>query len=114
MPRHISIHLRETPHARYWKAERTMRGREQIEAEEDPTFRARSRTTWDVVRRVAPYLRPYRGMAAANILCAMISLGFSLVVPRLVQAIIDDVVRGQQTGYGLLGAGLVGAFLLRD
>src|SRR5665213_1712070 len=91
-----------------------MRGREPIDADEDPTFRARSRTTWEVVRRVAPYLQPYRGMAAANLLCVLVSLGFSLVFPRLVQAIIDDVVRGQKSGYGLLAAGLAGAFLLRD
>jgi len=91
-----------------------MHGRKHIDADEDPTFRARSRSTWEVVRRVAPYLRPYRAMAAGNILCVLVSLGFSLVAPRLVQAIIDDVVRGQQTGYGLLAAGLAGAFLLRD
>jgi ABC-type multidrug transport system fused ATPase/permease subunit len=91
-----------------------MRGREHFEADEDPTFRARSRTTWEVVRRVAPYLRPYRTMAAANILCALISLGFSLVFPRLVQAIIDDVIRGQESGYWLLAGGLAGAFLMRD
>ena len=91
-----------------------MRGREQFDAEEDPTFRARSRTTWEVVRRVAFYLRPYRALAAADILCALISLGFSLVFPRVVQAIIDDVVRGQHADYWLLTAGLAGAFLMRD
>jgi ATP-binding cassette, subfamily B, bacterial len=91
-----------------------MRGREHFDADEDPTFRARSRPTWEVVRRVAVYLRPYRALAAANILCALVSLGFSLVFPRLVQAIIDDVVRGQKSGYGLLAAGLAGAFLMRD
>ncbi len=91
-----------------------MHGREQIEAEEDPTFRARARPTWEVVRRVTPYLRPYWGMAAANIFCVLISLAFSLAFPRLVQAIIDHVVAGRQTGYGLLATGLVGAFLMRD
>ncbi len=91
-----------------------MHGREHIDGDEDPTFRARSRSTWDVVRRVAPYLRPYRAMAAANLFCVLVSLAFSLVAPRLVQAIIDNGVRGQQSGYGLLAAGLVGAFLLRD
>jgi len=91
-----------------------MHGREHIDSDEDSTFRARSRPTWEVLRRVAPYLRPYWGMAVANILCVLLSLGFSLVFPRLVQAIIDDVVRGQASGYGLLAAGLAGAFLLRD
>jgi ATP-binding cassette, subfamily B, bacterial len=91
-----------------------MHGREHMDAAEDPTFRARSRSTWEVVRRVAPYLRPYRAMAAADILCALLSLLFSLAVPRLVQAIVDHVVRGQQSGYWLLAAGLAGAFLMRD
>src|ERR1700677_3011280 len=91
-----------------------MHGREHNEADEDPTFRARSRSTWEVVRRVAVYLRPYRGMAAANILCALVSLGCSLVFPRLVQTIIDDMVRGQPAGYWLPVAGVAGAFLLRD
>jgi ABC-type multidrug transport system fused ATPase/permease subunit len=67
-----------------------------------------------VVRRVAVYLRPYRAMAAANILCALVSLGCSLVFPRLVQTIVDDVVRGQRSGYLLPAVGLAGAFLLRD
>src|SRR5580658_8679631 len=91
-----------------------MHGREHTDADEDPTFRSRSRSTWEVVRRVAVYLRPYRAMAAANILCALVSLACSLVFPRLVQTIIDDVVRGQRAGYLLPAAGLAGAFLLRD
>jgi ABC-type multidrug transport system fused ATPase/permease subunit len=91
-----------------------MHGREHIEAEEDPTFRARSRSTWEVVRRVAVYLRPYRALAAANILCALVSLACALVFPRLVQTIIDDMMRGRQAGYWLPVAGVAGAFLLRD
>src|SRR5580658_4547581 len=114
MPDHFSIHLREWADTGYWKAIRTMHGRENIDEQEDPTFRARARPTWEVVRRVTPYLRPYWGMAGANIFCVLISLGFSLVFPRLVQAIIDHVVGGLRTGYGLLAAGLVAAFLMRD
>ena len=91
-----------------------MRGRQQIDSDEDPTLRARSRSTWEVVRRVAVYLRPYRALAAANILCALVSLGCSLVFPRLVQKIIDDVVHGLRSGYVLPVIGLAGAFLLRD
>ena len=89
-------------------------GRPHIGSDEDPTFRARSRPTWEVVRRVAAYLRPYRGMAAANIFCALVSLGCALVFPRLVQAIIDHVGQGRRSGYFPLAAGLAGAFLLRD
>ena len=91
-----------------------MHGRPQFNTEEDPTFRASSRSTWEVVRRVAVYLRPYRAMAAANILCALVSLGCSLVFPRLVWAIIDDTNRGQQSGYLWPALGLTGAFLFRD
>jgi ATP-binding cassette, subfamily B, bacterial len=91
-----------------------MRGHSQIKGDDDPTFRASSRSTWEIVRRVAVYLRPYRTMAAANILCAVISLACSLVFPRLVMSIIDDSVRGQRSGYLLPAIGLAGAFLLRD
>jgi len=91
-----------------------MHGRSQIKGDDDPTFRASSRSTWEIVRRVAVYLRPYRAMAAANLLCAVISLACSLVFPRLVMSIIDDSVRGQRSGYLLPAIGVVGAFLLRD
>jgi ABC-type multidrug transport system fused ATPase/permease subunit len=82
--------------------------------EEDATLRARSRSTLEIVRRVAVYLRPYRGLALANIACALISLGFSLAFPQFVQVIIDDVVQGKTTGYLWLIAGLAAAFFLRD
>ena len=101
-------------HAGYWKAQRMMHGRHLMDSEEDPAFRARSRSTWEVARRVAVYLRPYRAMAAANILCALASLGCSLVFPRLVRTIIDEVVAGRRAGYLLPVAWLAGAFLLRD
>jgi ABC-type multidrug transport system fused ATPase/permease subunit len=91
-----------------------MHGQVQLNADEDPTFRASSRSTWEVVRRVAVYLRPYRAMALANILCVLVSLACSLAFPRLVMAIIDDSVRGQRSGYFLLVSGLVGLFLTRD
>src|SRR5271156_4435429 len=91
-----------------------MHGRQHNDADEDPTFRARSRSTWEVVRRVAVYLRPYRAMAAANILYALMSLGCSLVFPRLVWAVIDDTNRGRQTGYLMAALGLAGVFLFRD
>ena len=91
-----------------------MHGRQQHYADDDPTFRARSRSTWEVVRRVAVYLRPYRTMAAANVGCALLSLGFSFAFPQLTQTIIDKVNRGQASGYLLPAAAMAGAFLLRD
>ena len=87
----------------------------QVSVTTDPTFTAKSRTTWEVVRRVAVYLRPYRWMALGTILCALMSLAFSFVFPKLTQYIIDVVI-GQRrpdllswTGFALLGA-----FFLRD
>lgn len=86
----------------------------QRHSDDDPTFRARRRSTWEVVRRVGVYLRPYRGMAAANIGCALISLGFSLAYPQLTQSIIDDVTHGKRASYLVPAALLMAAFLLRD
>lgn len=81
----------------------------------DPTFSAKSRKTWEVVRRVAVYLRPYRLLASATILCAVLSLLASFAFPKLTAVAIDDVIRkgraDQLTWIMLL---LIGAFLLRD
>ena len=82
--------------------------------DDDASLRASSRSTLEVVRRVAVYLRPYRGLALANITCALVSLGFSLAFPQFVQVIIDDVIRGKTTRYLWLIAGLAAAFFLRD
>ncbi len=83
-------------------------------SEEDATMRASSRSTFEIVRRVAVYLRPYRGLALANIACALISLGFSLSFPQFIQMIIEDVIHGKTTRYLWLVAGLAAAFVLRD
>ena len=77
-------------------------------------FHVRKRSTMEIVRRVAVYLKPYRGMAAANVACAILSLGFSFAYPQLLQSIIDDLIYGHQTNYLGLAALLAGAFLLRD
>lgn len=81
----------------------------------DPTFSAKSRPTWEVVRRVAVYLRPYKSLAAATILCAVLSLLSSFAFPKLTAYAIDEVIRKARPE--LLTAvmlGLIGAFLLRD
>jgi ABC-type multidrug transport system fused ATPase/permease subunit len=82
--------------------------------EDDATLGARSRSTLEIVRRVAVYLRPYRALALANIACALVSLAFSLAFPQFVQWIIDDVLRGRTTRYLWLAGGLAAAFFLRD
>src|SRR5262244_3570690 len=81
----------------------------------DPTFTAKSRSTGEILRRVAVYLKPYKWMAAGTIGCALMSLAFSLAYPKLTQFVIDDVIRRKDASrltYIMLG--LLGAFLLRD
>jgi ABC-type multidrug transport system fused ATPase/permease subunit len=84
-------------------------------ADTDPTFAARSRSTWEIIRRVAVYLRPYRLMALGTIGCALFSMGFALTYPKLIQLLIDRVIAHKQAGLlPLTVLGLLGAFLLRD
>jgi ABC-type multidrug transport system fused ATPase/permease subunit len=81
----------------------------------DPTLSAKSRSTWEILRRVAAYLRPYKMMAAGTIGCALFSMAFSLAYPKLTQFVIDDVI-GHRRAELLtpMMLGLLGAFLLRD
>src|SRR6266436_6172485 len=84
-------------------------------ADEDPTFIAKSRSTWEILRRVAAYLRPYKLMAAGTIGCALLSLAFSLAYPKLTQFVVDRVIgkhRADLLAPAMLA--LLGAFLLRD
>jgi len=84
-------------------------------AEEDPTMTARSRSTSEIVRRVAAYVRPYKLQAAGTIGCALLSLLFGLTYPKLTQFIVDDVIRHKQVErLTPLMLALLGAFLLRD
>ncbi len=76
---------------------------------------ARSRSTAEIVRRVLPYLRPYKLLALANILCAVLALGGSFAFPQIMQYIIDDVIAGgaiARLPYAILA--LLLAFVLRD
>src|SRR5712671_2737462 len=84
-------------------------------ANSDATFRAKSRSTWEVVRRVAVYLRPYKLMAAGTVGCAVLSMALSLAYPKLTQFVIDDVI-GHKRGDLLttMMLALLGAFFLRD
>lgn len=81
----------------------------------DPTFSAKSRSTWEILCRVAVYLRPYKLMAAGTIGCAILSLCFAVAYPKLTQFVIDDVIVLKKvnllTPIILL---LITAFLLRD
>lgn len=81
----------------------------------DPTFAAKSRSTWEIIRRVARYLRPYKLMAVGTVGCAILSLAASFAFPKLTQFIIDDVIAKQKPQWlapAILG--LLAAFVLRD
>jgi ATP-binding cassette, subfamily B, bacterial len=84
-------------------------------ADPDATLHTRHRSTFEVIRRVSPYLWPYRWLALGNIACAVLSLLFAFAFPKLTQFIIDDVIGLQKRE--LLApviAALFGAFLFRD
>ena len=84
-------------------------------SERDPTFAAKSRSTWEVVGRVAIYLRPHNLAAAATVTCAVLSLLASFAFPKLTAYAIDDVIRqGHAELLTPVMLGLIGAFLLRD
>ncbi|PWU13804.1 MAG: ABC transporter ATP-binding protein, partial [Verrucomicrobia bacterium] len=81
----------------------------------DPTFKARARSTGEILRRVAFYLRPYKLMAASMIACALFSLGFGLAYPKLAQYVIDDVIGHKRPEMLVpMMLALLGAFVLRD
>src|SRR5262245_55914515 len=87
----------------------------QLSSNADPSFAAKSRSTWEIVRRVSRYLKPYKRMAAATIGCAILSLAFSFAYPKLTQYVIDEVIAKQRADrLGPVMLALLGAFLLRD
>lgn len=87
----------------------------QLSGTADPTFAAKSRSTREIVRRVAVYLRPYKRMALGTVLCAVLSLAFAFAFPKLTQFAIDEViVKNKPQLLTPVILGLLGAFLLRD
>jgi len=80
----------------------------------ESNFAARKRSTWDVVRRVSIFLRPYPLLAIGTVAAAVLSLLSSFAFPLLTQQVIDQV--HSKTGDTLTWAilGLIGAFFLRD
>ena len=81
----------------------------------DPTFRSRPRATGEVVRRVGVYLRPYKLMVVGTVGCAVLSLAFGFLYPRLTRIIIDDIIEKRHYSWLTPAAlGLIGAFLFRE
>ena len=81
----------------------------------ESTFSARKRSTSDVLRRVAVFLRPYPWLAVGTVAAAVLSLLASFAFPKLTQFAIDEVI-GKSQGNLLAPAmiGLLAAFFLRD
>ena len=94
-----------------------MRGHSHISAETDsnPTLSARARSTREVLSRVWVYLLPYKMLALGTIACAILSLGFGLVFPKLIGFTIDEVIDGGRSDLlPKVILGLIGAFVFRD
>lgn len=84
-------------------------------SEDDPTFRSAPRPAGEVIRRVVVYLLPYWPLAIATVGCAIVSLCFGLVYPKLTKFLIDDVIaRQRHEALTPAALGLLGAFLLRE
>ncbi len=90
-------------------------GAHAISMSTDPSLQVRSRSTWEIVRRVVRYLRPYPWMAVGTIGCALLSLAGSFTYPWLTQWLVDEViVAGRPDRLPWAAVGLLGAFLVRD
>jgi len=56
---------------------------------------SQSRTTADFLRHTLVYLKPYKLIAAANILLAVLTIGFYFTFPQITQYIIDNAIVGK-------------------
>ena len=86
-----------------------------LSANNDPTLDAKPRSTWEIVRRVAVYLRPYKLMAAGTILFALLALACAFAYPKLTQHVIDEVIaKNAPAQLAPVMLALLGAFLFRE
>jgi ATP-binding cassette subfamily B protein len=82
---------------------------------QDHSLESKSRPASEVIRRVCVYLLPYKGMFAGTLACAILSLAFSFVFPKMTQVVVDEVIdkgRADILPYAMLA--LIGAFFLSD
>ena len=78
-------------------------------------FAVRPRTTGEIIRRVAGYLRPYPLLASGTILCALLGQLAAFAYPKLTRFVMDDVIAtGRRDLLGKAILGLLAAFALRD
>lgn len=67
-----------------------------------------------VLRRILAYLRPYRGRMLIGYVALLVAIGMQLVMPRLVEYVVDDGLVRPSRHVVLLGAlAIVGAGLLQ-
>jgi ATP-binding cassette, subfamily B, bacterial len=86
-----------------------------VQGDAKSAFTVRPRTTWEIVRRVARYLRPYPWMAAAMIGFALLGQLAGFAYPKLTRLVLDDViVAGRRDWLPWVIGGLALAFLVRD
>lgn len=90
-------------------------GAHPISFSSDPSLQVQSRSTWEVVRRIARYLLPYPWLVAGTIGCALGSLAGSFAYPMLTQWLVDHVIGGHRVEeLPWAAVGLLTAFLARD
>lgn len=78
-------------------------------------FAVRPRTTGEIIRRVAGYLRPYPLLASGTIVCALLGQLATFAYPKLTRFVMDDVIgSGRKELLGGAIVGLLAAFALRD
>ena len=78
-------------------------------------YGAQKRSTWEIVRRVSVFLVPYKWMALGTVGCAVVSLAFAFVYPKLTSYVIDEVITNKRLDeLPWVMGGLIGAFLLRE
>jgi ATP-binding cassette, subfamily B, bacterial len=81
----------------------------------DPTIPARERSTWEIIRRVLSYLKPYPTLAIATMGCALLSQALGFAYPKLTEYVIDDVIGEKRPDrLTVVIVALISAFLLRD
>lgn len=81
----------------------------------DPTFTGKKRGTAEILRRVARYLLPYKGLAFLTIFCAILSLAFAFVFPKMTAYVIDHILEPKRPELMVPAALIVvAAFLLSE
>src|SRR3954469_7896787 len=85
-------------------------------SQQDSSIHAKARPTMEVVRRVSVYIRPYKGVFAATLSCAVLSLVFAFAFPKMTGMIVDRALHPGDSPQSLtpLAVALIGVFFLRD